>query len=224
MLALVVVLQSISSFGFIPICLCLIPITLGAMLLGWRGGLGLGFAFGVVALFWGMVGKDPFTALLFAENPGMTIVICLVKGSLCGLIPALVYKLIEPKNQLVASIVAAVLAPIVNTGVFILGSLIIQQDVMDASVILFKENKNIDPEAMGFTALLFLVLISANFFIEFGVNVVFAPALGKLVPHLIKHYSKKAPEQASEQVPKEKPLNEQTGEEPSKSENQNKQE
>ena len=117
--ALVVVLQSISSLGVVTICLCLIPITLGAMLLDWKGGAILGFAFGIIALFWGIVGKDVFTLYLFSANPFMTIVICIVKGTLSGITPALLYKWLSKFNyknsKLVASIVASLSAPIVNT-------------------------------------------------------------------------------------------------------------
>ena len=95
LLALVVVLQSISSLGVVTICLCLIPITLGAMILGPKGGAILGFSFGVVAAFWGIVGKDGFTFLLFNANPVMTVVICLVKGTMAGLVAGLLYQAIS---------------------------------------------------------------------------------------------------------------------------------
>ncbi|MBR2024351.1 MAG: ECF transporter S component, partial [Clostridia bacterium] len=98
LIALVVVLQSVASFGFINICLCLIPITLGAILLDWKGGLVLGALFGFIALFWGILGKDQFTFFLFSANPAMTIAICLVKGSLAGLVPAFLYKWLSKYN------------------------------------------------------------------------------------------------------------------------------
>ena len=79
LLALVVALQSISSVGVVTLCLCLVPITLGAIVLDWKCGGILGFAFGLVALFWGIVGKDVFTLYLFQASPVMTILICIVK-------------------------------------------------------------------------------------------------------------------------------------------------
>lgn len=185
--ALVIVLQSIASFGVINICLCLIPITLGAMLFGWKSGLALGTTFGVVAAFWGIVGKDIFTLYLFQANPFMTIVICLVKGAACGVVPALLYKWISGINKLgkgkniFAAIAAAISAPIANTGVFALGCTIIMDDVTSvaAQLGLVKEN---------FVVLLFVGLISVNFFIELAINAVFSPALGKLTAILEKQF------------------------------------
>lgn len=187
LLALVVVLQSISSLGVVTICLCLIPITLGAMTLDWKGGAVLGFAFGLIALFWGIVGKDVFTFYLFTANPAMTIAICIVKGTLSGIVPALLYKWLsgyEYKNsKLVASIVASLSAPIVNTGIFALGCMIIKKDVISVA-------GQLGVSADNFVTLLFVALIGFNFFIEFGVNAVFSPALNKLTTVLNKRLIK----------------------------------
>ena len=177
LLALVVVLQSISSLGVVTICLCLIPITLGSMVLDWKGGAILGFAFGLIALFWGIVGKDVFTLYLFTANPAMTIALCIVKGTLAGIVPALLYKWLSgykyKNSDLVASIVASLSAPIVNTGIFALGCMIIKNDVTSVA-------GQLGVSADNFVTLLFVALIGVNFFVEFGVNAVFSPALNKL--------------------------------------------
>lgn len=187
LLALVVVLQSISSLGVVTICLCLIPITLGAMLLDWKGGAILGFAFGLIALFWGIVGKDVFTLYLFTANPFMTIAICIVKGTLAGVVPALLYKWLSKfdykNSKLIASIVAALSAPIVNTGIFALGCMLIKNDVTSVA-------GQLGVGADNFVTLLFVVLIGVNFFVEFGVNAVFSPALHKLTTVLDKRLLK----------------------------------
>ena len=185
LLALVLVLQSIASFGVINICLCLIPITLGAMLLGWKYGLALGLTFGGVAAFWGIVGKDIFTLYLFQANPFMTIVICLAKGAACGVVPALLYKWLNGIDKLgkgknlFASIVASISAPVANTGVFALGCVIIMDDVTSVA-------GELGLVAENFVTLLFVGLISFNFFIELAVNAVFSPALNKLTVVLEK--------------------------------------
>lgn len=185
--ALVIVLQSIASFGVINICLCLIPITLGAMLFGWKSGLALGTTFGVVALFWGIVGKDIFTLYLFQANPFMTIVICIVKGAACGVVPALLYRWLSGINKLgnqrglIASIVASISAPVANTGLFALGCVIIMDDVTSVA-------GELGLVAENFVTLLFVGLISFNFFIELGINAVFSPALNKLTAIIEKQF------------------------------------
>ena len=182
--ALVIALQSIASFGFINICLCLIPITLGAILLDWKGGLVLGALFGFIALFWGLVGKDQFTFFLFSANPAMTIAICLVKGSLAGLVPALLYKWMSnfkyKNSNLVAAIVASISAPIANTGIFTIGSLIIKNDVVEAMTKAYESAGAPPPDMSNFIAFLFLGLIGINFIVEFAINVVLSPAIHKI--------------------------------------------
>ena len=184
LIALVIVLQSVMSFGFINICLCLVPITLGAILLDWKGGLALGVLFGFIALFWGILGKDQFTFFLFAANPAMTIAICLVKGSLAGLVPALLYKWLSRyeynNSKLVASIVSSVSAPIVNTGIFTIGSLIIRDDVIEAVTKANETNGNTPPDMSNFVLFLFVGLIGVNFIIEFAINVILSPAIHKI--------------------------------------------
>ncbi|MBQ3016562.1 MAG: hypothetical protein IJD79_07265 [Clostridia bacterium] len=183
LLALVIALQSMSSFGVVTVCLCLVPITLGSIVLDWKCGGMLGFAFGLVALFWGIVGKDIFTLYLFQANPIMTILICVVKGTLAGMVPALVFKALKKYNQLTASIVAAISAPVVNTGIFALGCWIIKNDVISVA-------GKLDITAANFVTLLFGVLITVNFFIELGINVVFAPSLNKLRDIMVKKINK----------------------------------
>lgn len=181
--ALVIVLQSISSIGVVTLCLCLVPITLGAMTIDWRGGAILGFTFGVVALFWGIVGKDVFTLYLFQANPVMTILICIVKGTLCGIAPALIWKLLKDKNAILASIVTSIITPVVNTGIFALGALLIKKDVMGVANTLGIQFDN-------FFTLLFGVLITTNFLIELVINIVCSPALCKVTQVVEKNFKK----------------------------------
>lgn len=183
--ALVVVLQSISSFGIVNICLCLVPITLGAMAIDWKGGAVLGFTFGLVSILWGVVGKDLFTFYLFQANPVMTIIVCILKGTLAGIVPALLWKLLKDKNSIVASLVASVSVPIVNTSIFALGCLIIKDDVIYAA-----EQLTIPYES--FITLVFGGLIAMNFIIELIINIVFAPALCKVTQVIDKNFKKQA--------------------------------
>ncbi len=185
LLALVIALQSISSIGVVTLCLCLVPITLGSIVLDWKCGGILGFVFGLVAVFWGIVGKDVFTLYLFQASPIMTILICIVKGTLAGMVPAFIYNALKKYNKLAASIVAAISAPVVNTGIFALGCIIIKNDVISVAGKLGIETAN-------FMMLLFGVLITANFFIELLINVVFAPSLNKVADVVTKRINSKA--------------------------------
>lgn len=117
--AIVVVLQLLAvglrALGLFSISLVLVPIVVGAAVYGWKGGAWLGFAFGVAVLLSGDAG-----AFLAIDVAG-TIITVLLKGTACGLVAGLVYKLLEKRGTLLAVIVAAIVCPVVNTGVFLLG-------------------------------------------------------------------------------------------------------
>jgi len=118
MTAIVVVLQLLGSFikfGVFSISLVLIPIIVGAALYGIGAGAWLGLAFGVTVLASGDAG------VFLTVNPAGTVATVLLKGILAGLAAGAVYKLIEKKSALAATITAGVVAPVVNTGIFIVG-------------------------------------------------------------------------------------------------------
>lgn len=177
LIALVVVLQLFGSsvrIGPTSISLVLIPIVLGGLLLGPKAGALLGFVFGAITLAAGITGADAFTSVLL--NSGIkgaivTPMICLGKATLAGLGSAWVYKLLKDKAEVLGVFLAAATAPILNTGLFILGALSLS-DVLAANFV----------EA-GTTVIYFLVIVCAglNFVVEFLVNLIAAPTLFPLI-------------------------------------------
>ena len=103
------------TVGPFNITFALIPIVVGAALYGWQAGGWLGLVFGAMVLLTG--GANAF---LVVNVPG-TIITVLVKGAAAGLVPGLIYGALEKKNRWAATICAAAAAPIVNTGIFLLG-------------------------------------------------------------------------------------------------------
>ena len=125
--ALVVVLQLVGSFirfGVFSISLVLVPIVVGAALYGPLGGAWLGFIFGVTVLLSG-------DANLFLQyNVFATVLVVLVKGTAAGYCAGVVYRLLEKKNQYLAVIAAAVVCPLVNSGLFLVGCLLFFRQVV----------------------------------------------------------------------------------------------
>ena len=78
-----------------------------------------------------------------------------------------------------ASIVASISAPVANTGLFALGCVIIMDDVTSVA-------GELGLVAENFVTLLFVGLISVNFFVELAINTVFSPVLNKLTVVLEK--------------------------------------
>ena len=129
MLAAIVVVLTIFStfikFGPFSITLALVPIIIGGVLYGAEGGALLGFVFSLVVLITGLFGWDGGTVMmLIGIRPLAAILICLLKGTLAGWAAALVYRAVAGKNGKLAVVLASIVCPVVNTGVFIAGMLL----------------------------------------------------------------------------------------------------
>ncbi len=193
MTALVVVLQLLGSFirfGPFSISLVLIPIVIGAATCGVGAGAWLGLVFGVVVL-----ASGDATAFL-TVNPFGTILTVLLKGTACGLMAGIVYRPLDKlctvwrenlrstgKKWLDTAIggvikylpvaAAAVVCPIVNTGIFLLGCWIFFLDTVAEWGL-----------ALGFTnaaEYMFIGLAGANFLFELGTNIILSPVIVRLL-------------------------------------------
>ncbi len=185
LLALVIVLQLIGGYlkiGATSFSLVLVPIVVGGLTLGAFWGGFLGYAFGLITLLFGITGADYFTAILFQEQPVFTVLLCLAKGTAAGVVPALLYGVLRKKNEYVAVFTAAASAPIVNTGLFILGALGLLGETITANFV-----------AEGTTLVYFLFIGCAgiNFLVELAINLVTAPAVHRLIPLLGKKRRRK---------------------------------
>lgn len=174
LLALVIVLQLTLGqikVGTTSFSVVLIPIIMGAVLIGPLAGGILGFAFGLIVLLYGVTGVDAFTNILFVNHPFLTSFTCLLKGTAAGVVPGILYNLLKGKNSLAAMFLAAASAPIVNTGIFILLALTMSGTLQENFV------------ADGQTVIYFLVIGCAgvNFIVEFLVNMIAAPLLANVV-------------------------------------------
>jgi uncharacterized membrane protein len=155
-----------------PVSLVGIPIALGAMLLGPAAGAWLGFVFGAeVVIVLGVMGQDPFTGTLFQDHPILTTLLCLTKAIAAGLVSGLIYKYLKKIPDMARVVLASLAFPVVNTGIFILGS----YTMMDT----FQSNFLGDGTSMFY----FLVIGCAglNFIFEFAINAVFSPSIKRII-------------------------------------------
>ena len=168
--AVVVILQFLGAFirfGPFSISLVLIPIVVGAALYGVLAGAWLGFVFGLVVLLSGDA------AAFLVISPIGTILVVLLKGALAGLCAGAVYKALSGRNETLAVIVAAIVAPVVNTGIFLLGCLVF-----------FLPTVREWGQAMGFENVgtyMIVGLVGGNFLFELLVNVILSPVIVRLV-------------------------------------------
>ena len=162
---------AIPAFGT-KISLVLIPIALGAMLLGPAAGAILGFIYGMtVFVTLGVMHMDPFTGFLFDNTPVMAALICTVKTTAAGLVAGWVYRALSKKSVWLAVFVAAALVPTVNTGLFVLGCFLIYSTISEFAA------------GAGYSAVYFILIVCAgiNYVLELAINLIFSPALERLV-------------------------------------------
>ena len=166
--AIVIILQTLGQIRIGPfaISLVLLPIVIGAATCGPKIGAWLGFVFSVVVL---MTDASAFFAV---SIPG-TVITVILKGTACGLVAGIVYKLLEKTNVYVAALAAAVVCPIVNTGVFLLGCYVFFLDTITEW-----------GAAAGFEnvgAYVVFGLVGINFIIEFLTTVIFSPLISTVL-------------------------------------------
>ena len=174
--AIVVVLQmlggGIKIGTMFSISLVLVPIVVGAAVYGWQAGAWLGFAFGVAVLLSGDA------AAFLAVDPLATVLVVLVKGAGCGLVAGLVYKAFRKHGSTVAVLLAAVVCPVVNTGIFLLGC-----------QFFFLETVSQWAAQLGYAnagTYMFLGLAGVNFVLELAVNILLAPVITRLISYAEK--------------------------------------
>lgn len=171
MTAFVVLFQCIGTyttfFGPFSTAIGLIPIVIGASLCGVGVGAWLGLVFGAVVLLTG--GGNLFLAF---SIPG-TVITVLAKGIACGAAAGIVSKLLSKFNKYVAAVGAAIICPVTNTAVFLLGCATFFLPFADK----IAETISMDVSGMD----LFFALAGANFIFELLMNVVLSPVVVRIL-------------------------------------------
>lgn len=169
-IAVLTVLCTFVRFGPFSITLALSAIIVGGAMYGMKAGAYLGGLFGFIVLLTGIFGWDGGTIMmLMGQNALGCIAICIVKGVAAGWVAAFVCKLFEKKNQKLGVVFAAVLCPVVNTGLFILGMYVFFLSTLEAwaggmNVLYFA--------IIGLTGINFLVELAVNLALSSGVAAV----------------------------------------------------
>ena len=150
------------------VSLVLIPIVIGAASCGKKVAAWLGFVFGITVLLSGDAG-----AFLAINVPG-TIITVLAKGALAGLAVDLLYSLLQKINRYMAILVSAVICPVVNTGVFLIGCKLFFWDTIETWSAGSEYGSNVIKYVI-------FLLIGGNFIFELLINVIMSPTITKLI-------------------------------------------
>ena len=177
--ALVAILSYFGGFikigGLASISLTLVPVVIGAALCGPAAGAWLGGVSGVIffmtadAAFW-----------LGLSIPG-TIITVMVKGIMAGWCAGMVFKLLEKHNRYLAIVASAIVAPVVNTGIFLIGCLIFFIDAVKSFA---------TAEGMNIGAYLIVFFVGLNFVFELIVNMVMSPTIARVIDIAEKRFKK----------------------------------
>lgn len=131
-IAVLTVLCNFVRFGPFSITLALAPIIIGAALYGKRAGAYLGFVFGLVVMITGVLGWDGGTVIyLLSIDPVAVTGIVLIKGAAAGWLSALVYEAAAKRSELGATVLAGIICPVANTGLFIIGMMLFFLDTLN---------------------------------------------------------------------------------------------
>lgn len=157
------------------ISLTLIPVVIGATLCGPLAGAWLGGVAGVIFFV------TPDSAFWFGLSVPGTIITVMVKGVLSGLCAGLVYRWLEKFNRYLAVFVSAIVCPVVNTGIFLLGSLVFFMDTVSSGAV---------AEGISVAGYLIVFFVGLNFVFEVITNIVLSPAIVRILDIAKKRKSK----------------------------------
>ena len=178
--ALVIVLQLVASFvrfGPFNFTLSLAPIIIGGALYGKKAGAWLGGVFSVVVLIMCITNVDAGGGILWNVNPFLTAALCLVKGTAAGWASAAVYEALSGKNSFGAVICAAVVTPVVNTGIFIIGlSVFFQPTLIEWAGLAGQSVVNY----------ILFGLAGVNFLVELTLNLVLSSIIERIINYRVR--------------------------------------
>ncbi len=164
-------LSNVLSFGVIQITLSLVPVVVGAILLGPLVGAILGTVLGAVNFISSFF--NPVLLFLFHSSPVLYILTCFGKTALAGFVSGWLYRVFLRTKRFLGVCLASLAAPVVNTGVFFLMMILFFRRAIaescqleaDANVVLF----------------VLTAFIGFNFFLEFGINAILCPVIDRIV-------------------------------------------
>lgn len=183
LLTAIVLLMAFTPLGYlrvgaVEITFIVVPVAIGAVMLGVKGGAFLGLVFGLTS-FVQCFGMSAFGTMLFSLKPAATAFCCIVPRIMVGVIPALVYMAMKKGPlQKISVPVACILAPLTNTILYL------------GCMCLFFQNAL--TEAYGYTGkggIFFmcwlLALVAVNAILEACSSLVIGTAVCKALQHAL---------------------------------------
>lgn len=166
----------------------LIPIAVGAMLLGPLGGTILGFVYGMTSLYNALTGRGGILTLIYQDNKGfltvlLLVLLCVGVRTLVGFATGWLFRLFQTfdKKRIWSYFAGGLLLPLLNTILF-----------MCLLVLFFYGTARVQEKAAGLGAdnwLMFIILFAGfNAPIEWAAGLIVGGSVTKGVAHALKRY------------------------------------
>jgi len=184
----VILLMKLTGLSSIPVgplvmTFTMIPIAVGAMLLGPLAGTILGAFYGLLSLYDAITGKSMMTAAFFAVSPFMTVLLCIGTRALVGYLTGLLFRVFQKldRHRIWSYFAGGLLAPMLNTILF-----------MGFIVLFFYQTEfvqNLAAKKGAVNPLMFVVLVvGVQGLIEWATGLVIGGAVAKGVAVALKRY------------------------------------
>jgi uncharacterized membrane protein len=178
--AIMLILLIIPQIGYptvgpISITIMMIPVAVGAIMVGPACGLFLGFIFGVTSLIRCFTG-DVFGAALFGLNPAYTVILCFIPRILMGWLVGIIFQALHriDKTRMVSFVVASLSAAALNTIFF-----------MSGLILLFWNTEFLRNLGKG-TIIGLLSLVVVNVIVELAVCMIIGTAITKALSKVVE--------------------------------------
>lgn len=126
----ILLLMNFTPLGYVrtpglSISLMMIPVAIGAMLMGSKAGAWLGFVFGATSFYQALTGSSHFSSMLLSINPVGTFMTCIPTRTLMGFCVGLIFKAAQKadKRKTACYFVGGFFAAFLNT-LFFMGTLL----------------------------------------------------------------------------------------------------
>ena len=184
----VILLMKLTGLSSIPVgplvmTFTMIPIAVGAMLLGPLAGTILGTFYGFLSLYDAITGKSLMTAAFFAVSPVLTVLLCIGTRALVGYLTGLLFRVFQKldRHRIWSYFAGGLLAPMLNTVLF-----------MGFIVLFFYHTEfvqNLAANKGAVNPLMFVVLVvGVQGLIEWATGLVIGGAVAKGVSVALKRY------------------------------------
>lgn len=186
LLIAIIILMAFTPIGYLKVgplemTLIVVPVAIGAVVLGPTAGAILGAVFGITS-FVQCFGMSPFGAVLLSINPIYTFIVCVVTRILMGWITGLIYAALRKRKKIrkVSVAISNLCCPLLNTLFF-----------MGALILFFYQTDYIQSLVQGYgasNALIFVILfVGINGLVEALVCFVAGTAVSEILLRVVKH-------------------------------------